>query len=537
MKKLASLLLAVMLLLVTASALADYPTKSIYAVTDGFEPSSIFPLFDEPVELTVFWRLNPKATATLLDYSEMAYFQNLGKMANCTFKFIHPTEDNVDEQFNLMVASGDYPDIIFYEKWYKVSGGPDTLIEDGVIQSLNQYLDAGLMPNMTSIFEQYPEIKNAIDTDDGNWYCFPCVRYGMSMKGVWGYLLRQDWLDRLGLEIPTTVDDVEKVLLAFRDNDANGNGDPSDEIPFSAQKLDRTMRLLWFWRLAADFTVENGVVSHGQYNETYREAMTTLHRWYEEGLIDPEFLTNDSTIMLGKLQNDRVGFVYNEVGGQTQSIARNWANEGITDRVFVGIPTPIAKEGQMPLNNAQDVIYEGQGVAIGGTTKYGKEIAQLLDYAYSREGQIMINFGVEGESYTMVDGVPTLTDWVMNNPDGLSIDQAIAHFTVGSMTGHFCMDRDLRDQRMLFYDWQRKAIDAWNQADNTRLTGIYPTAEESERLSEITSELTTYMEECFVNFMTGKLPLDQFDAYMDRCKAMGVEEAIQIYQTAYDRAQ
>lgn len=524
-----------------ASSAAASSTSSEGSTTAAAPEEISWPLFEDKPEISIFWRLNPKATASMKDYTEMRLWQVLGEKANCTFTFVHPPMGKELEQFNLLRVSGDYPDVIYWENWLNPTtvGGPEKALNDNFIIPMNDLM-AQYAPNFTKLMNESEDIKRAVTTDDGTFYGFPLLRYNQSMKGVWGFLVRQDWLDTLGLEKPTTIDEYHDMLVAFRDGDPNGNGQ-KDEVPLSTWMEGSNSVLMTkitnIWGVNHDFSVQDKKAVYGPYTEEWRQAVTTLNQWYSEGLIDPDFAVNDERQYEDKCISNVVGAIHDETGGSTALMNQSLDEMGVSgDTHFVGIPIPKLSEGAEAYNLQHDLLYNGVMASISSQSQYQKELTKLFDYGYSEEGNLLWNFGIEGESYNMVDGKSVLSETITNNPDGLSIDQALARYCFGSMQGPFVFSPEVRDQRMLFFDWQRESINAWNQDSADRL---FPPAtlseEESQQYAEIMADITTYVAESFNGFVQGTKPLSEFDSYLEQLKNMGVEEAIALKQASVDR--
>jgi putative aldouronate transport system substrate-binding protein len=185
-----------------------------------------------------------------------------------------------------------------------------------------------------------------------------------------------------------------------------------------------------------------------------------------------------------------------------------------------------------------DTLYTkaGTSAAISTSCKNVEAAAKLLDYNYSEEGAMLANFGVEGQTYTMVDGYPTYTDLIMRNPNGLSLSQAMSMYLRSSISGPF-----VQDQRELEQYYQlpelKDALTSWTMTDMGKY--IYPPAspssEDSEKLSQIMNNVKTYSDEMESKFITGQLPLSDYDKYVAQLKKFGIEDAIQIKQKAYDK--
>ena len=171
-----------------------------------------FPLA-EPITLTA-WRVaatsDPKLGITT--YNDIEAVQAWEKATNVHIEWQIPPSGQEQENFNLMIASGDYPDLIFDVAQYYV-GGLDKAISDGVIVPLNDYMDNRLS-DYNALISRNETVYKDCKTDEGN---FPAVYFiNTPDQGPWyGMAIRQDWLDELGLAAPVTYDDWHTVLKAF----------------------------------------------------------------------------------------------------------------------------------------------------------------------------------------------------------------------------------------------------------------------------------------------------------------------------------
>ena len=262
--------------------------------------------------LTIFSTL---ADSEVSDHAEVPSMQKLAELTGVDVEWVHPPRGQEGEQFSLMVVSQEYTDIIYYT-WTSYAGGPEKAILDEVIIPLNDYIEQ-YAPNLTALFEKYPEAKRQATTDDGTIYCFPFIRgvcLDESTAGLnftQGPIYRKDWADQLGLSAPVTMDDWYNMLCAFRDNDMNGNGDPTDEIPFSGVFSNGKGYSFNFFPAAfgvlEGFYLEDGKVNHSILSPKYKDYLDTMRKWYAEGLIDPDFLAVDSNTFQAKATSGQVG--------------------------------------------------------------------------------------------------------------------------------------------------------------------------------------------------------------------------------------
>ena len=145
-------------------------------------------------------------------------------------------------------------------------------------------------------------------------------------------------------------------------------------------------------------------------------------------------------------------------------------------------------------------------------------------------------YQTERESYEMVDGYPTYTDWVMNNPDGWAVSQAMSAYIRGNYNGPFVQDIRYLEQYYTM-DEQKETPQVWGDHNGKahRLPPVTPTTEESTELASITNELNTYRDEMILKFIFGDESLDNFDEYVQNLENMGLSRALEIQNAALER--
>ncbi len=255
-----------------------------------------------PDEITYWGELIPNVAATSKSLNEVAAYQQLEKITGTKVEFKHPSGegDDITEQFNLMTASGNLPDVIEYD-WRNVPKGPDNAIEAGTIIRLNELIE-NYAPNLNRYLIDNPEIKKMVTTDSGNIYTFPFIRGDESLMVFLGMIIRQDWLDKLNLDSPFTIDEWEEVLTAFKTEDPNGNGE-MDEIPLVVQLGDMKYigAFVGAYGIHAQFYNDNGTVKYGSIQPEFKDFLETMNSWYNKGLLDADFAAYDSKLMDAKV--------------------------------------------------------------------------------------------------------------------------------------------------------------------------------------------------------------------------------------------
>ena len=160
-----------------------------------------------------------------------------------------------------------------------------------------------------------------------------------------------------------------------------------------------------------------------------------------------------------------------------------------------------------------------------------------LDYAYTDEGSLLSTFGIEGKSFEMVNGYPTILDSVKQNDKGWSEEQSIARWMLGPINYPNARDYRFYEQMNLNEQYKVDIQTNWNLAtEDITLPPVIMTTEEAATYSSLMADIKTYMETSYQEFIIGEKSLDaDWDAYVQTVKDMSNEKAIACKQAAYDR--
>ncbi|MBD2847991.1 extracellular solute-binding protein [Paenibacillus sp. IB182496] len=482
-----------------------------------------------PVKLTYWVAMDGNASRSLGSYSEMLFFQELEKRTGVEVEFQHPAVGSEKEQFNLMIASGNLPDVIESD-FTAYPGGPEKAIADQVLIPLNDVIDEHA-PNLKAYLDEHPEFRKEIVTDDGTIYVFPSIGIGnRAVSG--GLMLRQDWLDELGLDVPVTMDDWTNVLRAFKEKGA--------AFPFTARlgTFNATNAFNGAYGVGQNFYQKDGQVKYAPLEPGYKDYLAQLNAWYEEGLLDPDFATQDAKAHDAKVSNGDSGAFFAYIGSGMGRFLN--AMEG-QEFDLVGAPYPVLNEGEEPYFVNKPYEYRGGGSAgITPNNEHVAETAEWLDYLYSDEGHILKSFGIEGETFNMVDGDPQYSELIMDNPDGLSIGEAMGKYLRVSTPTPGLVGDDRYAEQYYEYEQQKKASATYSEhqdnADQVLLPRISQTPDEANELSAIMAEVQTYQDEMLLKFIMGSESLeDGYEAYTEQLRKMNIERAIELKQAALER--
>ena len=211
------------------------------------------------------------------------------------------------QQLRLRAAAGELPDT------FGPYGGIEyELINQGALADLSEYLPKHAPVIWNNIPQDIWDIVRKQSPDGKSIYFIPQTW----TTPIFCAFIRQDWLDRLGLEVPTTIQELETVLRAFRDQDANGNGDPNDEYPTGGRQDGRWMDYLYAAFGVSNFEgyphwhEYNGELTYSAVTQNMRDCLEWIAKLYAEGLLDPETFLNSKAMWDGKIANNQVGVYY-----------------------------------------------------------------------------------------------------------------------------------------------------------------------------------------------------------------------------------
>ncbi|WP_084224884.1 extracellular solute-binding protein [Paenibacillus pectinilyticus] len=484
-------------------------------------------------KLTYWSELNGNAGSVKPSFLDVPFFQEWQKRTGVQLKFIQPPTNQAKEAMNVLLASGDLPDMMEYE-WNQFPGGPVKAIKDGYIIRLNELID-NYAPNLKKYLNEHPDVDKQIKTADGSYYVFPFIRGDDQLRTYQGPIIRKDWLDELGLHTPTTIEEWHTVLQAFKEK-------KGVEAPLTFLGVPSPLfgieggGFVGAFGVKKGFYVDQGHVKFGAIEPGYKEFLTTFRQWYAEGLLDKNIATVDTKTMDANMISGRSGASIWNAGagiGKWQPLVE----EKDESAIFEAAPYPVLKKGDRPKFSQRSYAYEGTGgVAISSKSKHPEEAAKLLDYGYSPEGHMLFNFGVEGTSYSEVNGYPTYTELILHNPDKLAPAQALAMYSRASYFGPYVQDVRYMEQ---FYtlDQQKKAVQIWSDTDVDRniLPQIPKTELENAELSSIMNDVTTLVDEMSLKIILGVDSPEAFDSYVSQIKALKIDRAIQIQEQALER--
>ena len=450
----------------------------------------------------------------------------LRKKTGVNIKFITYGDASVHySELLSMLASSNLPDIIVYP-WNDYPGGPEKAISDGIIIPLNDIIDS-YSPNLKKYINEHPHIKKDIISDSGNYYAYPFIREQEEMRIYEGPFFRKDWLDSLKLPVPETISEWETTLTRFKDE--LGATHPLANINTSFG----TNPIAGAFGIGSSFYVDNNTVHYGPYEPAYREYLSLLKSWYENGLLGktPNLTPSDQDVKY-KVATGKSGAHTSPIGsgmGQIYAICDNYGS----NIELTAVPYPVLNKGDVNRFGHYDNDY--CQYAISKSCKNVELAAKVLDFGYSKEGMLTYNFGTEGKSFVMKDSKPVYTDTIIK--DGKLCDiTTLKQNILGHLSGPFIQMRGYLDQYFT-YQSQKDAFALWSTQpfEETTLPPITFIDNEPYEVSAFSNTINEYVNDMYYQFVLGIVPMEHFDTYINELERMGMNRYLEIYQNAYNR--
>lgn len=495
--------------------------------------------------------LDGSIAQSMTSLNEHYMFKQMEKATGTKVEFVHPAQGSTgSEAFQILLASGDYPDMIEHT-WSEYPGGGDQAIKDGVIIALNDYMKE-YAPNYYNYMEGEAakennyQFKAATISNEGNYYGFKNLNVG-NYRTYNGLYVRKDLLDKWGLDIPTTLDEWQNVLKTAKENGI--------KYPLTGSKwLVGAYGYDFFntpYKVGNEFYLDGSKVKFGPFQKEYKDFVAKMADWMKKGYIDIDYVTNDSTIIRGYICNSTSIAAHGFVGGDLGYIIPAM-QERDSQFKLAACPIPSMKKGEAPyFQGIQDAAIDPTVVISAqcgaeNEARY-KEAIQWCDYLFSDEGMVLKCFGVEGDTFTIEkdeDGVEhytytdKITNWKENIKGATSIDAALYHYTIPANHPGFNQHPDYFRGYYEFPE-QKDAIEVWNKYVDEAYKHVLPTlsfsAEEAEQKATIESNAKDNLIAAISNIILGKASIDTYDDAIKAAKKAGYDKLIKIYQAAYDR--
>lgn len=536
-KKILALLCAMMLILAMISSCGpqETPSTSTDRSTDISSPDDVLdelplPLTETKKELTV-WTLY--VNTFVPDPNDLPGVQKMEEITNVRINWITVGLMELQEKFTQLMVSRDLPDII-YITGMEFPGGIQKAVDDGFLIEVTD-LVAKYMPNYRGILYSDDRYVKEIITDDGKYnyvsgFTADINGEPVDQRPFIGLTARKDLLDEHGLELPETIDEWYDTLTFFRDQGMTmplkvaGLGAPAGGGFISA------------YGMLLNFYMDGNEIKHPALEPEFRDWLEMMAKWYDEGLIDPNFMAlgegaympdaaaiaSDNTLAFSTL------FTFTYDGLYKTGFTNN------PDCELVPVRNPVLNKGDRPKGALGLDTAVGHPIFITSGCKDTELAAMWIDYQFTLDGMLTNFLGVEGETYVIDnDGTVSFTDLVRDNPDGRRPTDVLARYARGNGLGLFF---DRLDQKLDPDSRKFEAIDIWADQINIEPPArAVMTSEESFAYNEMMVAVETEFQERTVKFITGQESFDNYDRFVQTLIDFGLEECIAYRQAAIDR--
>lgn len=452
------------------------------------------------------------------DQENVFVWKEYEKMTGVDVSWTNVTKDTRAEAYHAALTNNQQYDLIIRCKLsstkllkYGRSGLILDLAKDGMLQKY--------APNCWAYLHSHPDTLASVMNPDGTIYALPQVNSGAELRVGIKLFVNKLWLERVGMTLPTTTDELRELLTAFKEQDANGNGDPDDEIPFCAADWGSTNLALYgafglanrgFHNTIVDFDPETEGTRLIEGCKSYRSFLEYMRGLYMDGLIDKQFSTITSDQWFAKVSHDRVGvFPMTNLALIPADKLDNW----------VAIDEALTGPDGDKMWSAIRANFHSTGAAVIPATCDDPALAlRWLDYFWTDEGTLFYHMGVEGETYTKLedgsyDYLPSIYEEVSSK--NLSFDDVVSEYSP------YPGGNNPTVENAPYFMGGEMATEPARAARKLMEFGpdeYWPsftfTQEENDALDAISEDMRKYCDSMRVEFITGAKPLDAWDEYV-----------------------
>ncbi len=482
------------------------------------------------------------------DPNKRTIFKRLEEETNVHVDWTAISSDQWGDKISLNMANANtLTDFVFTAGF-----GDNDLIryaDQGVIVPVEEYID-NYMPNLKAVFDKYPEYRTMCEDADGHIWALPWIEQLGSEKtaiqtvGNNMTFINQKWLDFLGLETPTTVDEFEQVLLAFQEHAPELQkefGIDGDIIPMSCIVNDQDPNLL-----INGFGDGIGDVDMGQHiavtddkkvictatTDGFRKGVEWLHKLYAEGLIDPECFTQDWSTYVAKGKSHRYGVCF------------SWDVANI-DNIQDYVPLKALKADTVnvtPQNGSFTSGFDRGRCVVTSVCKNPAFVCAWLDKMYDPFQSPQNNWGTYGEDDDFdifelsenEDGEKMLKHAPLGDASPVEVREAeCVGGPLAVLDEYYGKYVTCPDDAQYRLDWIKDYY-----TDDMHCKYVYPrvfmSSEDTEKLSTIQTDLVSYLNSSKAEFIRDGITDDSWNAYLNQVDSYGLDQYLEIYQKYFD---
>lgn len=502
---------------------AEAPASSSASAENAAAEEVTYPL-EGDISLTYGYTVSSKWNDYYEYFDEIPLGQALEENTGVNLEMVQVADKTA---MNLLLASGELPDIITFNFANNYTGGNEKAMSDGLVYQMTEEFVQTYAPDYWKYLEENPEVYRQVKTSDGYIFGFAFMLLHDELLAQQGIIVRDDWMDDLGIADPETPEEFEEMLVRFRDE--KGATIP---LEVSADGLNSLLSRGYittpFNLVTMDKYMKDGEVHIGYAEEEFKAVLEWLHHLYEEGLLDPNFATVDKDTVTANMSTGVSGVSQGAAGSGIQTWENAATEEGFS---LTGIKGLVANKGDVPMYGHYNYSVPGNMSILSSTCSDPVAAAKYFNYGYTKEGYMLYNYGIEGITYIADEN----GDYVSSTEEAKNGDVVSALYNLSYGNGPY--EACVPDFSGYQFDGMTEARSvAW--INHNAVEYIYPNASVSADLtseySSLVSELETYRDEMIIKFVRGDESLDNFSNYLDNLNKMGIDRLKELLQGAAD---
>jgi putative aldouronate transport system substrate-binding protein len=492
---------------------------------------------------------------------------------NVHVNWVYAPFDQFKERVNLALASGERLDLISTPPFLQTAFNQSEVAKfaaQKLIVPLKNLIETDTV-NLKANLIKVPELKNVLTQPDGDIYMPPNLAECFHCQYLGKMAVNKEFLKNVGLDYPKTTVDFKNMLIAFRDKDANGNGDPNDEIPFAgatghfATKIDTFLMSAFVYDDGENrLYLENGKVVAAFQKAEFREGLKYLNDLYREGLIYPDSFSMDDGVR-SKLNSQKYESIIGALPTNWASLGSREAGEPVRwlDYELIA-PLKGPKGVQLTLNEVYVKINTNliTGTLIPSTTKNAALIMRWLDYFQTLEGALITESGPKGLFWDDADpgtigadGTPAAfknisRTWAANDPEnpankwpgGTQWGQLVPMYRPAIRWGKIQADDytkfpDGRYFEAYLYQQTAQNYQPYGMPAENIVPPLWYSDADLSEMAMLRTNINTFVDESIARFTVGSSNINSdadWNSFQNQLKTLGIDRYLQIIQKTYD---
>lgn len=513
---------------------AQVPETSVTEPEAEEVPAIAYPL-DTDVTLQTWATMKGTYAAAFEQWNDCYILEHAAEATGVNLDVISVSDSVGNEQFQLLIASGAWPD--FIPMTYYTGGASQAYMDDVIIELTDELLEENAPEYLRRIAESNEATQRAAYESGTHLSVFSVMDEPLVGAGL---IIRQDWLDGLNMDTPTTLDEFTDALYGFKDT-YGASGALRLYTEFSLEQFNAAFdtRCVGYANSSMPVYVNDGVVTCSFVEDNYRDFVEWIAQLYKDGVVDQDFYT------LGNGGPDRFGDVVagkNGLWSDNAGTVNDWTRWADDPELLdaEAIANPLGSDGTNTWKDELMGIGDMMGITgwcVTSTAEDPALVLQYFNYFFTDEGSMMGNYGVEGIGYEVNDGEVKLLDAITNSEYGINPGGAISINSMLNLVPHY------QYEKRLFSTLDEDAVEAYEIFNDPTITGehYYPhaaalTSEESDSIINETTAVLTTAQERLLSFMTGAVEIngDTWGDFQSTLESTGIGDILKVYQSAYD---